>query len=279
MKRSDRHRSRPRRWATTVLGVLITVGPIVGSTTVMADHVWRGHIHRHGLFARRRDRRPTAARRDSETVRPAPRLYRQRHHDRPGTGPRPPAARPSTGRQGHGRRRGDHQLVRRGRRRPRAPSTGSPVAGPCRSVRRPRHRVLGHLDRPRRLGPGEHRPHPGRDGAEHCRHTDNTDRARTAWYETLPTDPSPSRSQPRLAGRPDVRRDLPGGHTTTWVVEIKDTTKGWSFGTNNHLHRTDHLGGVDRRSSYRVDQPVDAGRLRERAVHDSHMPGSTTNFR
>ncbi len=39
MKRSDRHRSRPRRWTTTVLGVLVTVGPIVGSTTVVADHV------------------------------------------------------------------------------------------------------------------------------------------------------------------------------------------------------------------------------------------------
>src|ERR1700722_19006135 len=37
MKRSDRHRSRPRRWTTTVLGVLVTAGPIVGSTTVMAD--------------------------------------------------------------------------------------------------------------------------------------------------------------------------------------------------------------------------------------------------
>ena len=38
MKRSDRHRSRPRRWIAPVLGVLVTVGPIVGSTTVVADH-------------------------------------------------------------------------------------------------------------------------------------------------------------------------------------------------------------------------------------------------
>ena len=102
-----------------------------------------------------------------------------------------------------------------------------------------------------------------------------------AWYETLPTDPTAIRiTAPVSPGDQMSAAIYQVGMTTTWVVEITDTTQGWSFGTTTTITYT---GPADS-AEWIEEAPTVAGQQSTLADFGSVefttvvVASSTTNF-
>jgi hypothetical protein len=102
-----------------------------------------------------------------------------------------------------------------------------------------------------------------------------------AWYETLPTDPTAVRiTAPVSPGDQMSAAVYQVGTTTTWVVEITDTTQGWGYGTTTTITYT---GPADS-AEWIEEAPTVAGQQSTLADFGSVefttvvVASSTTNF-
>ncbi len=222
MKPSRRHRARPGRWIVPVLGVLVTVGPVVGSTATP------GHAGAATPSG-------SAASHDGVTV------VRQL----PGAVTAPPAPLPSSAAGATTTGPGPDLAHRLGGHQPDAKvaagsaattnwsgavATGGTFAGIASDWTVPA------------VQPSSTAQYSATwIGLDGWANTDliqigtAQDTATTphyfAWYEILPTNPfAIDIAEPVSAGDEIAAEIYQETTAATWVVDIKDTTKGWTFG-------------------------------------------------
>jgi hypothetical protein len=222
MKRSDRHRSRPRRWTTPVLGVLVTVGPIVGTTT-SADHAGAA----------------TSA--NAASSHAGVTVVRQLPGAPAGPSTPLPASIAGSGAPSPGpdfpHRIGGHQpeaKIAAGSAATTnwsgAVATGGTFDG-----------IASHWTVPTVQSSSTAQYSATWIGIDGWENTDliqvGTAQATAttphyfAWYEVLPTDPVAIDIPETVSAGDQMAAEIYKETTAaTWVVDIKDTTKGWTFG-------------------------------------------------